>query len=113
MSNGAPDFGVVTQIRRIGALLYAERRAYLPGLLFVAMSVGTALGYPYVIRLIVDDAIRGGNTQRLNELSLILLGILIGEAMATWGRDYFFGIGAERVGVRLRRMCLDTLLAQD
>jgi ATP-binding cassette subfamily B protein len=113
MSDGAPDFGAVTQIRRIGALLYAERRAYLPGTLFVAMSVGTALGYPYVIRLIVDDAIRGGNMQRLNELSLILLGILIGEAIATWGRDYFFGIGAERVGVRLRKMCLDTLLAQD
>ena len=113
MTNDLPVIGVATQLQRVAALLRAERRPYLIGLIFVAISIGTALGYPYVVRLIIDDAIRGGRLERLNELSLILLGILVGEAIATWGRDYFFGLGAERVGIRLRRMCFDTLLHQD
>ncbi|HYM25067.1 MAG TPA: ABC transporter transmembrane domain-containing protein, partial [Vicinamibacterales bacterium] len=93
--------------------MYAERRAYLPGLIFVACSVFTSLAYPYVVRLIIDDGIRGGQVQELNRLSLIMVGILLGEAGATWGRDYFFGLGAERIGIRLRRMCFDALLDQD
>ncbi len=105
--------GVFAEVRRVAALIGAERRAYLAGLVFVTISIATALGYPYVIRLIIDDAIRGGEVHRLNQLSLILVGILFGEAIATWGRDYFFGLGAERIGIRLRRMCFDTLLRQD
>src|SRR5262249_37730868 len=85
----AARIGVARQLPRVGALVAAERRAYLAGLVFVTVSIGTALGYPYVIRLIIDDAIRGGDLARLNQLSLVMLGILIAEAIATWGRDYF------------------------
>ena len=47
--------GVLGQVARIGRLLWAERRAYLPGCVFVAISICTAVAYPYVIRLIIDD----------------------------------------------------------
>jgi ATP-binding cassette subfamily B protein len=94
-------------------LVWAERRAYLPGLLFVAVGIGTALFYPQVIRLIIDEGIQGGQVQRLNQLSLWMVAILIVEAIATGARDYYFGLGAERVSVRLRRMVFETLLAQD
>src|SRR5437773_1747926 len=50
----------MTQLARIGRLVWAERRPYLIGGIFVATSTVTALAYPYVIRLIIDDAIGGG-----------------------------------------------------
>ena len=113
MKEDTPPIGLLTQVRRVGSLVHAERHAYMTGMIFVTVSIGTSLGYPYVIRLIIDDAIQGGQVQRLNSLSMIMVGILLAEAVATWGRDYFFGLGAERVGVRLRRTCFDALLDQD
>ena len=94
-------------------LVWAERRTYLPGAIFVVVSIGTALAYPQVIRLIIDDGIIGGQAPRLNQLSLWMVVILLVEAAATGARDYFFGLGAERVGVRLRRLVFGTLLRQD
>jgi ABC-type multidrug transport system fused ATPase/permease subunit len=105
--------GPFGQVARVARLVWAERRAYLPGCVFVAISIGTAVAYPYVIRLIIDDAIQGGQIQRLDHLSLVMAAVLFGEALATCGRDFFFGLGAERVGVRVRRMVFDTLLIQD
>jgi ATP-binding cassette subfamily B protein len=101
------------QVRRVGRLAWTERRPYLTGSIFVGLSTLTSLAYPYVVRLIIDDAIGGGQIQRLNRLCLIMVGILLLEAGATWGRDYFFAWGAERVGVRLRRLVFETLLRQD
>jgi ATP-binding cassette subfamily B protein len=101
------------QVRRVGRLVWTERRPYLTGTIFVALSTLTSLAYPYVVRLIIDDAIGGGQIQRLNELCLTMVAILMLEAGATWGRDYFFAWGAERVGVRVRRLVFETLLRQD
>ena len=72
-----------------------------------------ALAYPWVVRLILDDAIGKGQLQKLNQLTLTMVGILLIEAIATTGRDYCFGVGAERVGVRLRTLVFHTLLRQD
>src|SRR5207244_7467415 len=105
--------GVLTQIGRIAGLLWAERRPYLIGSLFVATSIATALAYPYVIRVIIDDAIQGARLQRLNQLSLVMVGIVLVEAVSTCGRDYCFGLGAERVGLRLRRLVFESLLLPD
>src|SRR5213593_4540066 len=100
----APSSGVVTQVGHVARLIWTERRPYLIGTLFVAISIGTSLAYPQVIRLIIDEGIQGGQVGRLNQLSLVIVGILLVEAAATAARDYCFGLGAERVGVRLRRM---------
>ncbi|HKB09649.1 MAG TPA: ABC transporter transmembrane domain-containing protein, partial [Vicinamibacterales bacterium] len=91
------------QIRRVLALVWAERRLYLPGCLFIAFSIATGLTYPLVIRWIIDDGIQGGRIDRLDRLALILVLILVGEAIATFARDYCFNLGAERVIARLRR----------
>jgi ABC-type multidrug transport system fused ATPase/permease subunit len=103
----------LAQVRRVGRLVWTERRPYVIGVPFVALSTLTSLAYPYVVRLIIDDAIPGGQIQRLNQLCLVIVGILLLEAGATWGRDYFFAWGAERVGVRVRRLVFETLLRQD
>ncbi|PYQ94115.1 MAG: hypothetical protein DMF97_18925 [Acidobacteria bacterium] len=82
---------MTAQLARIAGLLWAERRPYLIGSLFVATSIVTALAYPYVIRLIIDEAIQRGQLQRLNQLSLVMVGIVLVEALSTCGRDYCFG----------------------
>jgi ABC-type multidrug transport system fused ATPase/permease subunit len=104
---------VLAQIRRVGQLVWTERRPYLTGTIFVALSTLTSLAYPYVVRLMIDETNPGGRIARLNQLSLMMVGILLLEAGATWGREYFFAWGAERVGVRLRRLVFETLLKQD
>jgi ABC-type multidrug transport system fused ATPase/permease subunit len=104
---------LLPQVHRVGRLVWAERRPYLLGAIFVVFSTLTALVYPYVVRLILDDAIGAGHLEQLNRLSLMMVGILVVEAVATTGRDYCFGIGAERVGVRLRTLVFQTLLRQD
>jgi len=101
------------QIGRVFWFVWAERRLYLPGCLFIAFSIVTGLTYPLVIRWIIDDGIQGGRVDRLNQLALILVGILLGEAVSTFARDYCFNLGAERVAARLRRDTIRTLLVQD
>src|SRR5262249_26469690 len=105
--------GASRHLGRVGGLLWAERRTYIVGTVFVAVSICTALAYPYVIRLIIDDAIQGGQIERLNELSLWMVGILLVEAASTCGRDYWFGLGAHLIGLRLRRLVFRTVLNQD
>ena len=102
-----------TQLRRIAAVVGSERRLYLTGSIFVAVSIGTALAYPQVIRLIIDDAIAGGQTRRLNQLAALMVGVLLVEAVSTCARDYCFNLGAERVAATLRRLVFGALLRQD
>jgi ATP-binding cassette subfamily B protein len=109
----ARRLGLLAQVARVARLVWAERRTYLTGAIFVVVSIGTALAYPQVIRLILDEGIIGGQAERLNQLSLWMVVILLVEAAGTGARDYFFGLGAERVGVRLRRLVFGTLLRQD
>ncbi len=104
---------MMQQIRRIARVLWTERRLYLPGTFFVFISIGTGLGYPQVVRLIIDEGVQQHQVGRLNELALIMVGILVVEAFSTAFRDYCFNFGAERVSLRLRRLVFDTLLRQD
>jgi ABC-type multidrug transport system fused ATPase/permease subunit len=103
----------IAQLRLVARLVWAERGVYLPGTIFVLFSLGTALVYPQVIRLIIDQAIGGGQLQRLNQLAMWMVIILLVEAVSTGARDYYFGLGAERVGVRVRQLVFETLLRQD
>ena len=104
---------LTAQARRIAALVWMERRLYLTGAVFVALSIGTGLAYPQVIRLIIDDGVQAGRTARLNQLAVALVVILLVESVATLVRDYCFNLGAERVAARLRRLVFETLLRQD
>jgi ABC-type multidrug transport system fused ATPase/permease subunit len=100
-------------LRRIGALIWAERRLYLLGIPFVAISIATGLAYPQVVRVLIDEGVQRGRLDRLNQMALLLVGILLVEAIATFVRDYCFNLGAERTIARLRQLVFETLLKQD
>jgi ABC-type multidrug transport system fused ATPase/permease subunit len=107
----AATFG--SQLRRVGQLLLAERRLYGIGAVFVTLSIGTGLAYPQLVRLIIDDGLPRGDVSELNRLALLLVGVLIVEAIATFVRDYCFELAAERAASGLRQQVFDTLLRQD
>jgi ATP-binding cassette subfamily B protein len=100
-------------LRRIASLVWAERRLYLVGAPFVAISIGTGLAYPQVVRVLIDEGVQRGRLDRLNQMALLLVGILLLEAIATFVRDYCFNLGAERTIARLRQLVFETLLRQD
>ena len=104
---------LASQLRRIGSLVWAERRLYVLGTPFVALSIATGLAYPQVIRLLIDEGVQGGHVDRLNRMALLLVAILLVEAVATFVRDYCFNLGAERTTARLRQTVFETLLRQD
>jgi ATP-binding cassette subfamily B protein len=100
-------------LRRIASLVWAERRLYLLGIPFVVISIGTGLAYPQVIRVLIDEGVQHARIDRLDQMALLLVGILLVEAVATFVRDYCFNLGAERTIARLRQLVFETLLKQD
>ena len=105
--------GLLAQVRRVTALVVAERNPYLVGAIFVAVSTVTSLAYPYVVRLIIDNALQANRLDLLGRFSLFMVGILVAEAIAVCGRNYWFGLGAERITMRLQRLVFRSLLEQD
>src|SRR5262245_65721572 len=104
MTAGQPvEPSVGRQVGRVLRLVWAERRLYLPGCVFIAFSIVTGLTYPLVIRWIIDDGIQGGRVDRLDQLALLLAVILLGEALSAFARDYCSHLGAERVAARRPR----------
>jgi ATP-binding cassette subfamily B protein len=90
-----------------------ERRYYIGALVFVIVGMFTTLAYPQAIRMTIDEGLRGGHPERINLLALIMLGLLLGEVVATFFRNYLFNLGAERLTARLRQDAFEHLLAQE
>ena len=103
----------VPHLRTLLVLVRAQRGTYGPGLIFVVISMITALGYPYAIRLTIDEGIGGGRPERITSIALVMLGLLLAEGLGTIGRDYLFGVGAERLCADLRHRTFEHLLRQD
>ena len=101
------------QIRALLRLIWQERRRYLGGLVFVVVGMFTTLAYPQAIRMTIDEGLRGGHAERINVLALVMLGLLLAEAFATFMRNYLFNVGAERLSARLRQDAFEHLLQQE
>ena len=59
MADSGTRAGLISLFRRVGPVMRMERKLYLLGAFFTVLSIGTTLGFPQVIRIIVDDAILG------------------------------------------------------
>ena len=94
-------------------LTWPERRCYLLGMLCIAVGMLTTLGYPQAIRITVDQGWKGGRMDLINKLALVMLVLLLGEALATFWRNYLFNLGAEKISARLRQDAFEHLLHQE
>jgi ABC-type multidrug transport system fused ATPase/permease subunit len=99
--------------RTLWELLREQRRFYAIGIFFVAVGIGTALAYPQVIRVIIDEGIPGGRIERINALGLLMLGLLAAETIATFARNGLFNLAAERMAAQLQQRAFEHLLKQD
>src|SRR5262245_44315381 len=104
---------MTTQHRALAALLRDQRSLYAVGSAFVATGLIAALSYPIVVKRLIDEGVLAGQMSRVNELALLLLGLLAAEGVATVARDYYFNLAAERLTVRLRQRVFDHLLRQE
>jgi ABC-type multidrug transport system fused ATPase/permease subunit len=104
---------VSTHLRALLRLAWSERRYYGPGLLCVVIGMFTTLAYPQAIRLTIDQGLRGGHPERINQLALVMFVLLIGEVVANFFRNYLFNLGAEHVTARLRQQAFEHLLRQE
>jgi ATP-binding cassette subfamily B protein len=104
---------VTTQLRALSALVLEQRLPYAIGSVFVAIGLAAALCYPLVVKRLIDEGVMAGQGQRVNELALVLLALLLAEGVATSIRDYYFTVAAERATVRLRQRVFDHLLRQE
>ncbi len=102
-----------THRRELTRLLWQERRIFLLGFLCVIGGMFTTLAYPLAVRYTIDVAMPSGQIARVNHLALIMLGLLLGEAAATFGRNYLFNLGAENVSARMRQDAFEHLLKQE
>jgi ATP-binding cassette subfamily B protein len=101
------------QLRRLFALVREQRSVYAIGGVFVASGVACTLSFPLVVKRLIDEGVVGARAQRVNELTLVLLLLLVAECIATIARDYHFNLAAERVTTRLRQQVFDHLLRQE
>ena len=104
---------MTTQLRALSALILQQRSLYLVGGIFVTVGLVVALSYPIVLKRLIDDGVLAGNMQRVNELALLLLGLLLAEGIATVARDYYYNLAAERVSAEIRQRVFDHLLGQE
>jgi len=104
---------VTTQLRALSALVLEQRSLYGVGSVFVAIGLVAALSYPIVVKRLIDEGVLAGHAQRVNELALVLLVLLMAEGIATVVRDYYFNLAAERLTARLRQRVFDHLLGQE
>ena len=101
------------ELRALFRVAWPEHRSYIIGLICIGVGMLTTLGYPQAIRLTIDEGLKGGRTDLINTYALIMLGLLLGDALATFVRNSLFNIGAEKVSARLRQEAFEHLLNQE
>ncbi|MGF1628484.1 MAG: ABC transporter transmembrane domain-containing protein [Kiloniellaceae bacterium] len=74
------------------------------------IAAGTVLGLGVGLRRLVDEGFSGGNATLLNQAVLVLFGVVILLALATYSRFYLVSWIGERVVADIRRRVFDHIL---
>jgi ATP-binding cassette subfamily B protein len=99
--------------RRLGPFMRAERMRYAIGSSFEILTLGTTLAFPQLIRIIVDQGIKAGEMDRINQLVLFMAAILLVGAFASFIRTYLFELAALRASVAIQQWVFGRLIIQE
>lgn len=83
------------------------------GLLFLIISSGSALGYPQVIRWMVDNVLQAKRLDWLWWSVAVLFIIFILQGVTSSLRYYVFTLSGERIVLKLRKRLFKNLMAQE
>ncbi len=101
------------QLRGLLSLVAEERRFYAVGSIFVVVGIVCGLSYPLFVQRLIDEGVMTARMDRINQIGIVLVALLLAEGIATVFRDYFFNLAGERLTARLRRLVFDHLLRQE
>ena len=102
-----------TTWRRLYDTARPERRNIIFGLFFLAISSGTSLLFPQLIRWMIDEVLQPKKAELLLPAALGLFAAFTLLGIAGSIRYYLFSISGERIVLRLREKLYRRILIQD
>ena len=84
----------VKKTLKIFRFILPYRTTFLVGILFLVLSLTTNILFPKLIGEIVG-VIEGKSSYTIDQVVLVLIGILILQSLFSFGRIYFFSIVSE------------------
>lgn len=87
-----------------------EKRSYLfLSILCLAIATGLGLVYPYLLQVLIDDAIKQQNFGIVPQLALTVLGVVILKASMQFLHGFFGGRLGNFLAYKLRNACYEKL----
>lgn len=100
----------VKKTLKIFRFILPYRTTFLVGILFLILSLTTNILFPKLIGEIVA-VIEGKSSYTINQVVLVLIGILILQALFSFGRIYFFSIVSEKSMADIRRTVYSKIIS--
>ena len=98
------------QLRRLWAFVRPYRLQVVSATGAVAVAAGTVLGLGFGLRKLVDEGFASGNAELLDQAVLVLFGVVLLLAAASYMRFYLVSWIGERVVADLRRAVFDRVI---
>ncbi len=102
-----------TGIRRLFSLAAQERKTLTVGLVALAISSGSSLLAPYLVRQMIDGLTQGGGRAVVDRMALTLIAVFATSGLFTATRAYTFNVAGERVVSRLRGELYAAIMRQE
>lgn len=99
--------------KRLYGTARPERRNILLGLVFLALSSGTSLLFPQLIRWMIDSVLQPKRAELLLPAVMGLFGAFTVLGVAGSLRYYLFSISGERIVLKLRERLYEKILKQE
>lgn len=106
----SPDAGSVAVLPWIARFLKPYRGKVVAAIIFLLIGSLAWLALGQGVRLLVDEGFVTGNAQRLNQLTLLVLGITLIASVAVFLRFYFMSWLGERVSADIRNTVYQHML---
>jgi len=99
------------QLRSLWPFVRPYRLQAVGALAALTVAAVTVLGLGFGLRKLVDEGFAGGNVAMLDRAMLVLMGVIVVLAGASFARFYFVSWIGERVVADLRRAVFDRVIA--
>jgi ATP-binding cassette subfamily B protein len=101
---------VVRQVRGLGGVPWSRLFRYLRphlrpfGIAVIGLFIGSGIGlaFPLIIAGITSEVVAGGDPADLDRLIVLLIGLFVVQAAASFVQTYLLGVVGERVVAQLR-----------
>jgi ABC-type multidrug transport system fused ATPase/permease subunit len=100
----------VKKTLKIFRFILPYRTTFLVGILFLVLSLTTNILFPKLIGEIVG-VIEGKSSYTIDQVVLVLIGILILQSLFSFGRIYFFSIVSEKSMADIRRTVYSKIIS--